>query len=245
MCYNVNAKAKPEQLKVRYNANIVPEQMKLFNHVSGYDHPYLPILTSHNSTEFSFCKWGLIPFWTKGLEAAKKIAQGTLNAKMETLFELPSYRSIVRKNRCIIPVTGFFEPHDFGGKKYPFFIKLKNLEIFSLAGVYDRWKNPEGKSVETFSIITTVPNAILARIHNKKERMPVILTPELEKAWLAQELSDKTINDVLQPCAEELIAAWPVSNHIYKWKEKTNLDESTVKVNYPELQNDPLVKDLI
>ena len=73
-----------------------------------------------------------------------------------------------------------------------YFIYLKDEEIFSMAGVYDIWKNPvSGEILHTFSIITTEANKLTAEIHNSKKRMPVILDRNSEHLWLVQNSKKK------------------------------------------------------
>ena len=57
-------------------------------------------------------------------------------------------------------------------------VYLKNRQPFGLAGLWDVWRKPDGKRVESFTIITTEPNELVRPIHN---RMPVILQPEHEE----------------------------------------------------------------
>lgn len=136
-------------------------------------------------------KWGLIPFWEKTAEKANEIRKLTYNAKADTVFEKPSFREPIKKHRCLVPSTGFFEwHHNSDGTKMPYFIRLKDGDIFSMAGIYDEWRNPEtGKILRTFSILTTEANQLLAKMHNAKKRMPVILSAANKLYWLQPNLS--------------------------------------------------------
>ena len=121
--------------------------------------------------------WGLIPHWG----ADPSIGNRTINARAETLTDLPSFKSIVDRRRCIIPADGFYEWRKEGRRKVPMWVHLRSREPFGLAGLWDVWRKPDGKRVESFTIITTEPNELVRPIHN---RMPVILQREDEEQWL-------------------------------------------------------------
>lgn len=119
------------------------------------------IIVNHNA-QLQTAKWGLIPFWVREVEKAESISKMTANAKAETVFTLPSFREAIRKRRCLIPSTGFYEYHhtaDRGAVPYRMF--LRDTDVFSLAGVYEKWRNPATKEkVRTFSILTVPANVL-------------------------------------------------------------------------------------
>jgi putative SOS response-associated peptidase YedK len=106
-----------------------------------------------------------------------------INARAETLTEKPAFKGLVRNRRCVILADGFYEWKVIQGSKTkrPLLIRLKSQEAFALAGLWDRWKAPEGSIVTSSTIITTQPNELMATVHN---RMPVILMPECVQRWL-------------------------------------------------------------
>jgi len=124
-------------------------------------------------------RWGLIPAWATDASIAYK----TINARAETVATAPSYRAAFKTRRCIVPATGFYEWQKTGGPKQPWLIEAIDGAPLSLAGLWERWAGGE-QPVETFSIITTTPNELVATIH---DRMPVILAPEDFDAWLKPE----------------------------------------------------------
>jgi putative SOS response-associated peptidase YedK len=97
--------------------------------------------------------WGLVPQW-----ADPSIGNRMINARAETLTELPSFKFLVDRRRRIIPADGFYEWHKEGKRKVPMWVHLKTKEPFALAGLWDVWRKPDGKEVESFTIITTEPN---------------------------------------------------------------------------------------
>ena len=115
----------------------------------------------------------------------------------------------LQSTRCIIPADGFYEWRKEGRRKVPMWVHLKNKEPFAFAGLWDVWRKPDGKRVESFTIVTTEPNELVRPIHN---RMPVILRPDDEKQWLdVSRTSFAKAQSVLQPYPEELMDAHDVS----------------------------------
>ena len=139
-------------------------------------------------------RWGLIPHWAKD----KTIGYKTINARGESVAAKPAFRAALRQRRCLVPATGFYEWKVLADGKQPYMIRLKDGGLFSFAGLWESWAGPEGE-VRTFSIITTEPNALMARIH---DRMPVILPRAQYARWLDPALRDPA---AIQP----LIASYP------------------------------------
>ena len=161
--------------------------------------------------------WGLIPFWVKNDNDAAQIRTKTYNARAESIFQKPSFRPYIRTQRCIVPSTGWFDWRHEAGKKIPYFIYVKNEPIFSMAGIYADWKDPQnGRTLYTFSIITTQANPLMAYIHNTNFRMPVLIHKEEEEKWLYPELKEEEITAFLQPFDESLMDAYIISNDFLK-----------------------------
>jgi putative SOS response-associated peptidase YedK len=143
-------------------------------------------------------RWGLIPAWAKDA----KIASSLINARSETAAEKPSFRTALRKRRCLIPADGFYEWRREGAGKQAFYIARPDERPFALAGLWERWNSPEGP-VETFTVLTTAANALMAGLH---DRMPVILAPEKYDLWLDPELVDPApLAGLFAPSPEELV----------------------------------------
>ena len=180
-------------------------------HVNAFNYPFCPIVTREE--EIDAFQWGLIPFWTRTEEDAKKIRQMTLNAKAETLFQKPSFREPAKAKRCLIPSTGYFEWRHEGKVKLPYYLLLKEEEIFSIAGIYDEWEDKKtGQRLVTFSMITTAANPLTAYIHNTQKRMPAILLKEEEEKWLDPELNEKEVLTLLQPVPADVMEAYRIKN---------------------------------
>ena len=143
MCVNYALSADAKTLKNRFQADFAaaagPELLPPFTpvyHANGFEHPRLPVITGESPRGIQFMEWGLIPSWVKSGEDALKLRERTLNARSETVFEKPSFRSSIGEKRCLVPADGFFGWMSVKGKKYPHFIYLKKREIFSMAGIW-------------------------------------------------------------------------------------------------------------
>ena len=216
MCFHNSMSAKAVKLAARYGrkSDIIEIAQDIINeqyHVNAFNFPKCPIITS--SDQIQAFNWGLIPFWVKTEENAEEIKRMTLNARADTIFEKPSFREPIMKKRCIVPSTGYFEWRHEGSKKIPYYIYLKNEEIFSMAGIYDTWLDKStGVEHTTFSIITTDTNPLTNYIHNTKHRMPAILSKEDEEKWLETALSKSEIASFLKPYDAELMDAYVIKN---------------------------------
>jgi putative SOS response-associated peptidase YedK len=196
MCYYVGIEDDMKAVEIRYGITYQqplplpqywdkqpPSPNKMIN---GFGHPRLPIIKQDSSKKIVIGEWGLIPHFAKDLKMFRKGAN-TLNAMIETVEEKPSYRDSINR-RCLIPVSEFYEYKwmDAKGKvKTPHMIKAKGQDLFSLAGIYSPFKDPHtGEIVDSYTILTTEANTLMAEIHNSKKRMPVVLHKDEEELWL-------------------------------------------------------------
>ncbi len=163
-----------------------------------------------NAIEWSLLRWGLIPFFAHG-EVPK---YSTINARIETIETAASWRHPwKRAQRCLLPALGFYEWHlDERGHKQPFYIHLADQEVLGFAGLWDRSVPARGDAVESCTIITLPANALMAQIHNSRQRMPAILRREDQEAWLMGTLDDARA--ALAPYPAEQMVAYPVSTRV-------------------------------
>ena len=152
--------------------------------------------------------WPLIPSFAKGM----RLDYSTSNAMAERLLQSVAYKRLLNTRRCLIPINGFYEWQGTKPPKTPFYIYLQTCEPFSLAGLWDYWKKPDGNLLQSFSIITTEPNELMGWIHR---RMPVILRREDEEKWLdcSANTFDK-VSSLLRPFPARLMAAREVSRRV-------------------------------
>ena len=189
--------------------------------ISAFTNPLCPIITDSPSVEVA--QWGLIPHWTQTVEEAQKIKNMCLNARSETVFSKPAFRNSIYSKRCLIPATGYFEFHHADNGVTPYYIFLRNEEIFSFGGLFEIWYNPAtNEAMKTFSILTTTANSLCAKIHNGGKnpfRMPVIIGRENEDFWLDSSLKDADIQKFFQPFDADTMDAYPISKNFLKKRQ--------------------------
>jgi putative SOS response-associated peptidase YedK len=158
--------------------------------------------------ELSLVRWGLIPSWMKDASAAARM----INARSETAASLPAFRDALKSRRCLIPADGFYEWQKNGKSKQPYCFEVNEGELFAFAGLWDRWRDPGGMTLETCSILTTSSNAVTSAVH---DRMPVILDPDSYDLWLDPGMRDvAAASDLLKPYPARLMRCYPVSPRI-------------------------------
>jgi len=190
---------------------------------------FQPIVRVHpdrGSREISLARWGLVPFWARDA----KIGFSTINARAEEAASKPAFREAMKKRRCLVPADAFYEWKRLDAKtKMAFAIALNSGEPYALAGLWESWTPKDGPPLETFTVLTTEPNALMAPIHN---RMPVILDPADFDRWLDMSGGPAAVADLLRPYPADEMRAWPVSNRV-----------GNVRNNDPELLDDPKLLD--
>lgn len=168
-------------------------------------HQIPAIVTQGDERLLAAFTWGLIPNWAKD----PAIGSRMINARSETAAEKPSFRSALVKRRCIVPADGWYEWQGSPGKKTPFFFSAIDDSVLGLAGIYESWKQPDGQLLWSVAILTQEARPDFSYIH---DRMPVLLTPELQDPWLNSTTSP--LQDALASAAELEIQAWEVSSAV-------------------------------
>lgn len=216
MCFHNSQTADAAKLAERYKAKIKkPEAIKPVYHGNAFDFRPWPVITDAQPDQIQLFDWGLIPAWVRNDDETLKMRTSTLNARIETVFEKPSFKEAIRQRHCLVPSTGFFEWQTLDGKKYPYFIRLKDEEIFSMAGIWEEHRDTRtGEIAQTFSILTTEANPLMAKIHNSKRRMPVILSKDNEQQWLQNGFSEASIASFSVPYDENKMIAHTVGRLI-------------------------------
>jgi putative SOS response-associated peptidase YedK len=129
--------------------------------------------------------FGLLPFWAKDT----KLARRTYNARSETAAEKNSFRGAWKAaQHCIIPAVSIYEPDWRSGKAIPTRITRADGGLMSIAGLWDRWTDPDGKEVHSFSMLTVNADdhAFMRNYHrpDDEKRMVVILPNGAIRDWL-------------------------------------------------------------
>ena len=178
-----------------------------------------PVVINEGGYKIKLFEWGVIADYMNTPEKIKKYRNSMANARSEKIVtDKQSVWYRIRKNRCLVFTTGFFEHKDIGAKKkLPYFIKVKDETIFCFAGLYNYSPIPDtetGEVIGTFTIVTRPGNPLLNKIHNSgpnSHRMPLILTLELAKKWLDDNLDENEIRNILDfELPESLLEVWPV-----------------------------------
>lgn len=183
MCFHSKQSKDAQTLQNRYNARLAQPELFVPGDFNGFSHPYCAIITNDRQEIIQLARWGLLPDWAKD----KSLQNNTLNAKLETIGDKPSFKNY-QTQRCLIPADGFYEWQwldPAGKKKQKYLVHLPGDPLFSFAGLWNQWRDIRtGEVFHTYTILTTEANALMSVIHNSKKRMPVILNPDAEKAWL-------------------------------------------------------------
>ncbi|CAB4666054.1 unannotated protein [freshwater metagenome] len=160
-------------------------------------------------------RWGLVPSWAKSLDFAAK----TINARVETVADKPSFRSAFKSRRAIIPADGYYEWYTASGpvsRKQPFYICARDRSPLAMAGLYEWWVPSDGGApVLTATVLTRDATPQIAEIH---DRMPLMLPRAAWSEWLGGKLSSVgellSISETLQE-----LDAYPVSSAVNSSRE--------------------------
>ena len=208
MCGRFSLAAAPELLQQHFQIKMGswPALQPRYNIA-----PSQPVLAVVASTELgrkaTQFRWGLIPRWSRAPQA------GWINARSETVAEKPSFREAFRRRRCLIPADGFYEWAEQGtAKRQPYWFYLVDRPVFAFAGIWERWRSPQGVEIETCAILNTPANRLMGLFH---ERMPAILPESDYDLWLDPQVQDpKLLLPLLRPYPAEAMAAYPVSTYV-------------------------------
>ncbi len=160
--------------------------------------------------ELRMVKWGLIPYWTKDSSIGHKL----INARCESVHEKPAFRTAFKLRRCLVPTDGYYDWKKTGKSRQPYLFRMADGSPYAFAGLWEKWKSPEGEITESCTIITTPSNEFVASVH---DRMPAILKPEDYGTWLDPNIRDpEVLLKLLTPFPSELMVGTPVSSKVNK-----------------------------
>lgn len=208
MCGRYRLSRRKQILEERFGAageddwspryNIAPTQM-------------VPVVRQHPREpwrDLSLLRWGLIPSWSRDASGAAR----AINARCETVATLPAFRDSFQSRRCLIPADGFYEWQKRGSAKQPYCFEVDDGELFAFAGIWDRWKDPQGQWIRSCSILTTTPNAVTSAVH---DRMPVILDRDHYDLWLDPGMTDTAVvMEMVGPFDARRMRGYPVSSRV-------------------------------
>ena len=166
----------------------------------------LPVVRRRPSApgrEVATLRWGLVPAWSPTPERPALL----LNARAETLAAKPAFRDAFRQRRCLVPADGFYEWQRTPGGPMPWLFEHTGADLLLLAGLWERWSGPGAEPFESFALVTTTPNPLVAPFH---DRMPVILPPAHAEAWLDPATPPARLESLLVPFPAAALRARPV-----------------------------------
>jgi putative SOS response-associated peptidase YedK len=242
MCFHTSTTHKTKKLEQHFKVNLSSETIRpLFDsphyHLNGFAHPNMLVIPQEKANVLAPGVWGIVPSNKNSSEIKDYYKEavkygGGLNGQSEKIFSHYLYREAAMSKRCIIPVSGFFEPHDHLKKKYPFYISQKEKKPLALAGIYSVID-----TYITFTILTKPASPLFAKIHNLKKRQPVILNDDVIDNWLLPELSQDDIKELVNAnYPESKLEAYSISKDLFSSKIDSNVETIINKQVYPELE---------
>lgn len=249
MCYGTRVIKTAAELENHYRIEAIYGELEkdnelIYNYANGFSHPIMWILPQERRGHMIPVMWGLIPAYELGADAQayykKTIPYGSgLNARSEKLFDSNNYRTSALKRRCVIPVDGFFEPHTAkkNGKDFniPFYFQRKKEGMINLAGIYAVTQD----KMVTFTVLTKAATPLFAKIHNKKQRRPVILNDADVAKWLDDSLREEDILGVINnDLADGSMQAYPISKDLYKRNGEGDRADIITPVHYGEIETE-------
>ncbi|HXZ50040.1 MAG TPA: SOS response-associated peptidase [Usitatibacter sp.] len=203
----------PVDERIRRRFNIAPSQ----------EAPVIRATREGGGREVAMLRWGLVPFWAKDPSVGSRM----INARSETVSEKPAFREAMRSRRCAVPASGFYEWTGEPRRRVPHAITVEERPVVAFAGLWERWKDREGRPLETYTILTTPANRFVGAMH---DRMPAILAEDDVEAWLAG--SPEQARKAIRPYPDEAMRERVVSRAINDPRNESG--------RMPEADGDPM-----
>ncbi|MEN8098071.1 MAG: SOS response-associated peptidase [Chloroflexota bacterium] len=206
MCGRFTLTLNSDQLSLAFPWLTIEESLQPRHNIAPGQN--IAVVPNNGENKTELYRWGLIPTWAKEI----KIGYRMINARAETISEKRSFAIPFRRQRCLILADGFYEWQATDQGKIPHWFHLKTGDPFAFAGIWERWRNPEGGHIHSCSIITTSPNELVAPIHN---RMPAMLDEGDLATWIEPGHADlEQLHSLLRPFPAEKMAYVPVSKTV-------------------------------
>jgi putative SOS response-associated peptidase YedK len=206
MCGRFTQKYTWQELADLYRLNQIPRNIQPAYNICPTD-PVGVLVPGGDGLFLMPMRWGLIPrWWSKPL----KQLPATFNARSETVTDKPMFRDAFRRNRCLIPASGYYEWHTVGKEKQPYYFTPRDGSVLTFAGLWEEWKDRvNNETIISCTMLITEPNKFVRAIH---DRMPVILELDSIGPWLTGEAG----TELLKPAPEDALRMWPVSKRVSK-----------------------------
>lgn len=204
-----------EELKQRFEVEVTDAYQPRYNAAPTQ---LLPVITNQHPEGFSFFYWGQVPQWSNNRAISGKL----INSEVEQLLEKATLKNALTNKRCLVPADGFYAWQTISKKsKVPHRFILNQRIPFAMAGLWEEYEDDNDQVVHTFRIITTPANELVV---GTDQRMPAILDPENERAWLSDQSDTDTLVEMLKPFPAENMGSYTISSQI-----------NSIKVDRPEL----------
>ncbi len=222
MCARYSLAAIPEQIESLFDIAPTGDLEPRYNIAPTQQVP--AVVEGKAGHELRYFQWGLIPSWAKDASIGHRL----INARSETAFERPAFRSAMERRRCLLPTSGFYEWREAdkaqnqaafdgmdtkprkpkAGPKQPYRFEVDGGELFAFAGLWEVWDSPSGEPIQTCTMLTTSANHLLTMFH---DRMPCILTKQDFDVFLDLSMGREELAAVLSPFPDERMRAVPVN----------------------------------
>ncbi|MGB6150739.1 MAG: SOS response-associated peptidase family protein [Pricia sp.] len=252
MCFHARIVLEAEEIEALYDVTRSigkkdPGSL-IYNHANGFSHPLMWVIPQEKPNYMAPMLWGILPSDKPGkyhmqyYQESIRYGAG-LNAQAEKLFDFYMYKASSLTRRCIIPLSGFYEPHTCQKPKnfkVPFYFKSKRQEHLNLAGIYSI--TPD--NYVSFTLLTkeAKPDSKYARIHNKKNRdgehrQVIPLADDQIEAWLSNDLNERDVFEILEnDLPSNLLEAYPISKDLFSPKVDSNKPDIITRIDYPQIQ---------
>lgn len=235
MCFHIHSLigSKPKSyVEDLFDASFSTDDTPNDHHANGFDCPELLIITQEEPLKLQKARWSILPpnCWS-AKDYRRKKGGSALNTRDDSFFsnKIATWKSeAVLYQKCLVLVTGFFEPHRVGKVSYPYLLHRSEFQLFGLAGIYTKQQD----GLLTFSIITTRANKFLEKVHNGAKRMPISLLPE-EKMKLLARTSEESLTQLFDEQQSVPLQAMPVHRDILNAQKDTNSEEFLTNIFHP------------
>ncbi len=202
MCGRYSLGVTPEELAAAFDLDEIPSfHEPRYNIAPTQDAPIL--IRGPEGLRVGPVRWGLVPHWAE----SPTVGNRHVNARSETVDRRPAFRDAFRSRRCLVPADGFYEWQAGPSPKQPVWIHREDGGLLTFAGLWERWRWPDGGPLVTFTVLTTDAAPWIHFVH---DRMPVMLEAEQRERWLDPDADARELKGLLRPRAEAMVLQ-PVS----------------------------------
>jgi len=203
MCGRYAITTAPEAMRQLFHYKEMPDFPPRYNVAPSQPIPVVRLWEGER--QFTLMRWGLIPAFVKDPKAISLL----FNARGETVNERPAFRNAMKRRRCLIPASGFYEWKRDGASNRPYFVQRKDGGPLAFAGLWETWVGPNGEELDTAAIVTTDASPLIGSIHH---RMPVILPPETWDMWLdTARVDERMASALIAPSRDDMLEVYEVS----------------------------------